>query len=156
VTGVTVKTTRPFLSQFGGAVDATVTYSVTNTGNENLTPHVAISVSPLLGSAKTDHVKLPLVLPGSTVTFKHTFEDVLPFGHLTSTVVASASGATNSGSIGTVVVPWGLVVIVVILLVVLFYRRRRRNRRRGADGESAEPEAPQEAAEGIGPAGSSQ
>ncbi len=142
VTRVVMATTKPFVSQFGGAVDATVTYAVTNTGNENLTPHIKVSVSPLLGSAETQQMSVSHLLPGSTVIFSHTFKDVLPFGHLTSSVVAESSGATTTGSVGTVVIPWGLVIIVVLLLVLLFYRRRRRNQRRGNEGEKDEPEGP--------------
>ena len=142
VTRVVTKTTRPFISQFGGAVDATVAYALTNTGNENLAPHISVSVSPLLGSAKTQQMKLPLLLPGSTVIFSHTFKDVLPFGHLTSSVVAGSSGVTTSGSVGTVVIPWGLVIIVVLVLVLLLYRRRRRSQRRRTEGEKGEPGGP--------------
>ena len=130
VTAVSLTTTSPFSAQFGGAVDATVTYSITNTGNENLKPQVTVSLSPLLGgSPGTERVTLPQVLPGSTVTFSHTFDGVVPFGHLTATVTAHALGARGSGSVGVVVIPWGLVAVVVLLLLLVTYRRRRRRRR---------------------------
>ena len=59
VTAVSVATSGSIASQFGGAVKATVTYSVTNTGNENLTPDATVSLAPLLGGDKTFHVHLP-------------------------------------------------------------------------------------------------
>ncbi len=155
VTGVTIKTNRPFVSQFGGPVDATVTYSITNTGNQNLTPNVAVSLSPLLGSGTTQHTKVALLLPGSTVTLHHTFKSVVPFGKLSTTIVAGSTSASSSGSAGVIVIPWALVVIVVIMLILLLYRRHRRSKRREAGGTEDEPmDPPVEAGVGSGPASS--
>ena len=42
VTALTVNVDRSIASQFGGPVDATVKYSVTNTGNQNLKPKATI------------------------------------------------------------------------------------------------------------------
>ncbi len=155
VTGVTIKTTRSCVSQLGGPVDATVTYSVTNTGNQNLTPNVAVSLSPLLGSGTTQHTRVALLLPGSTVTLHHTFKSVVPFGHLSTTIVAGSTSASSSGSVGVVVIPWALVVIVAILLILLLYRRHRRNKRREDGGTEDEPkDPPVEAGIGSGPTSS--
>jgi hypothetical protein len=135
VTAVSLTTTSPFAAQFGGAVDATVTYSITNTGNEDLKPQVTVSLSPLLGGGPgTARITFPQVLPGSTVTFSRTFDGVVPFGHLTAAVSAHALGAQGSGSVGAVVIPWGLVAVVVLLLLLVTHRRRRR-RRRGRPGK---------------------
>lgn len=129
VTKVRMSTTNPLASEFGGGVDATVTYTVTNTGNENVTPEATVSVSPLVGVGPSAHVALPQLLPGSTVEFTHTFGDVAPFGSLTGEVSVQALGVRSSGSAGVFVVPWGLVavvVLVVLFLIVIFWRRRRR------------------------------
>lgn len=131
VSAVSVTTTRPFASQFGGPVDAKVTYSVTNAGNEDLKPTITVSLSPLIGGGATFQQKLPAaLLPGSTVTFHHTFDSVAPFGSLTATVTAQTHVTEATGSSTAIVIPWGIVVIVVLLivLVVLFVRRRRRSR----------------------------
>lgn len=138
VSAVSVSVHTSFASQFGGSVDATVTYSVTNTGNETLSPTVTVSLSPLLGGGPAPkHVKLPQILPGSTVTFAKTFDGVVPFGSLSATVTADAPGAKATGTASAVVIPWGLVAIVVlIILALLLRRRRRRTRQAGAAGPS--------------------
>ena len=137
VSAVSVSVHTSLASQFGGSVDAAVTYSVTNTGNETLAPTVTVSLSPLVGGGPAPkHVKLPSILPGSTVTFTKTFNGVVPFGHLSATVTAQASGAKATGTGSAVVVPWGLVAIVVLVILALLLRRRRRARQRGAAGPS--------------------
>ena len=128
VSEISIRRTSPWFSQFGGAVSATVTYSITNTGNEYSKPVVTVSLSPLIGSASKVRVHLPPVLPGSTITFSHTFKDVVPFGHLTASVTATTKGATASGSAGAIVVPWGLVVIVLLAAGLIYWRVRRRRR----------------------------
>ena len=119
-------------TQFGGAVDARVVYSVTNTGNENLKPKVEVSLSPLIGSGPAARtVQLPQILTGSTVMFAQTFKDVVPFGDLTANVTATAKGASATGSGSAIVIPWALLLIVIVLIaliVFLVYRRRRRRR----------------------------
>ena len=135
VTKVSVSTTRPFLSQFGGAVDATVTYSITNTGNKNITPSVTVGLSPLIGSGPPKvHVQMKQILPGSTVTLRHTFEHVVPAVILGATVSAKAAGteaATGSGT--AIVIPWALVAILVLLILLMYFRRRRRRAEPKAD-----------------------
>lgn len=131
VTAVSIAVTRPIPSQFGGPVNATVTYSVTNTGNENLNPKVTVTLSPLIGSSDVHHMKLPQVLPGSTVTFKARFTSVWPIGYLSATVTAKANGAQASGTASAIVVPWLLLAIVVLVILWLVYRRRRRRKKKG-------------------------
>jgi hypothetical protein len=131
ITNVSIAVTRPIASQFGGPVNATVTYSVTNTGNQNLNPTVTVALSPLVGSSQHRHVRLPQILTGSTVTFKARFTSVWPFGYLSATVTAKAMGAHASGGANAVVVPW-LLLLIVVLAVLWFAYRRRRRRRKGA------------------------
>jgi hypothetical protein len=142
VTAVSVATSRSLASQFGGAVDATVTYSVTNTGNETLTPAATVSLSPLLGGKKTVHVHLPQILPGSTVTLSHTFDGVVPFGSLSASVQVRAAGVSASGGGSTAVVPWGIVVVLAVVVLALLLRRRRtvRRRRQGPGGAKPPPD----------------
>jgi len=138
VTSVQIKVHTSTGSEFGGGVDSTVTYSITNTGNENLTPVATVSLSPLLGgSPAADRVHLPQVLPQSTITFSHTFDGVIPFGQLSATVAVSAPGVRVSGSTSAVVIPWGIVGILVLLVIVLVvWDRRRRRRHRPAPATS--------------------
>jgi hypothetical protein len=131
VTKTSVTKTSPFASEFGGPVDAMVTYSITNTGNEDLTPKITVSLAPLVGSGSTAHTKLSELFPGSTVTFTQKFDHITPFGFLTAKVLVSTAKIRATGSAGAVVVPWGLVVIVLLLLVVAFWRVRRKRRPRG-------------------------
>lgn len=141
VTSVSISTSRPLVSQFGGAVDATVHYSITNTGNENLDPAVTISLSPLIGGGPTPvHLHLPQVLPGSTVTLSHTFDDVTPFGSLSATVASRALGAVGSGSTSTVIVPWGVVAVLLLVLLLVLLRRWRRNKRRAPASGGIRPD----------------
>jgi hypothetical protein len=154
VTAVSVATTSPLVSEFGGPVRATVSYTVTNTGNENLTPAATISLSPLLGSGPHAHVVLHQLLPGSSVTYTHTFDGVIPFGHLTATVSVQVLRAQGSGSAGATVIPWGIVGIVVLALLVafFFYRRRHRRRSQPDDGQpqTGGAEMPASAGSGTG------
>lgn len=138
VTSVGIRVTRSFASQFGGSVDARVTCSITNTGDVNLSPAIAVS----LGGAPTQHVRVSRMLPGSTVRISRRFGGVASLGSVTATVVARSGGTQATGTAGTVIVPWGLVgvVILVLVLVGLFVLRtltRRRRRGPGGAGDGA-------------------
>jgi hypothetical protein len=135
VTAVSIGINRSIASQFGGAVDATVKYSVTNTGNQNLRPKVKVALSPLFGGGQSHVAQLRQVLPGSTVTFVETFKNVVPFGYLSATVTANALGMQSTATSNSLVIPWGLVAILVILVVFVWWMIRRR-RRRGAELET--------------------
>jgi hypothetical protein len=130
VTGVSVSTKQSLGSQFGGSVSSTVTYTVTNTGNENLKPTVAIGLNPLVGSGPTYRTKMPQILAGSTVTLSHTFKSVSPYGELTAMVNVFKGHTTAAGSGGTLIVPWGIVAIVVVILLLVGFSWWRRNRKR--------------------------
>jgi Bacterial protein of unknown function (DUF916) len=138
VTAVGLNVKSSIASQFGGPVDATVTYSVTNTGNENANPKVKISLSPLFGGGPSHVVQLPQVLPGSTVTFTKTFNGVVPYGDLGATVTATAVGVQATGTASAIVIPWALVIIVILLIALLYVRvvRKRRRRRVTPEGGS--------------------
>jgi hypothetical protein len=150
VTRTSLSHTSPFGSQFGGSVDVSVTYSVTNTGNQNLTPDATVSVSPLIGGSKSRKRHLPQVLPGSTVTFTEKFHDVTPFGELRAKVDVRAAGAAATGANDALVIPWGLVASVVLLLVLAWLLLRRWRGRRGPppDDEARPPDDEPEPAAG--------
>jgi len=143
VTSVSVETTSPFVSNFAGPLDATVSYTITNTGNENLTPLASISLSPFIGNGPRARLTLPQMLPGSTVTFTHTFDGVNPLGHLTVAVAVKALSASGSGTAGTTVIPWGIVGIVVlaVLVMLLLWRRRHHRSPPVSHPEGAEPDS---------------
>ncbi len=130
VSSVSVSVDRSIASQFGGAVNATVNYAITNTGNQNLRPKVKVALSPLFGGGQSHVVQLHQLLPGSTVTLAWTFKNVVPFGYLSATVTANAGGVQATASNNAVVIPWGLVLILIVLVVLVWWmvRRRRRNR----------------------------
>jgi hypothetical protein len=150
VTAVSITTTRPIASEFGAGVDATVNYSVTNTGNENLKPAVTLSLSPLLGSAYKAHVQLRQILPGSTVTLHHTFHNVVPYVVLNATVKVRAFAAQASGSSVAIVIPWGIVALVVLALITLFLMRRRRRARPEQQSTGTEPTEDDSSGPGAG------
>lgn len=138
MTSVSVATSGSIGTQFGGPVDATVTYSVTNTGNQYLKPTITVTTSGLIGGSHTFVKHIPDVLiPGSTITFRHTFDNVLPFGLVTANVKAKTNVTQASGSSTAVVIPWAIVAIVVLLiiLIVVLVRRRRRRSRPGPPSE---------------------
>jgi hypothetical protein len=142
VTGVSVQTQTSVGTQFGGGARTEVRYTITNTGNVPLTPTVAVSVSPLLGSGpKPVTKKLLQLLPANRVTVTVPFGSVVPFGSLGAHVRVTAPGVVATGNGSSVVVPWGIVGIVVLVVAGLVFWRRRRRQRAQPDGE-AEPEAP--------------
>jgi hypothetical protein len=147
ITGVSVLTQGSGGGELGGSVKAEVRYTVTNTGNEPLTPTATVSLSPLLGSGPHPVTKkLPQVLPANIVTLTVPFGAVVPFGSLGANVRVSAPGAAATGDGSTVVVPWGLVAIVVLLAAGLVaWRRRRRRPARPAPATDPDP-APREPA----------
>ncbi len=138
VTAVSVATSGGLGTQFGGPVKTTVTYSVTNSGNRYLKPTIAVTASGLIGGGHSFSQQVPDVLvPGSSVTFRHTFDSVLPFGSVTVNVKAKTNVTQATGSSNAIVIPWGIVGIVVLLiiLVVWLVRRRRRRSRPGPPSE---------------------
>lgn len=150
VSAVSVSTSSPIGAQFGGPVDATVTYSVTNTGDRYLKPTITVTVSGLIGGSHTYTKHIPDVLiPGSTITFRHTFDSVLPFGSVTANVKARTNVTQATGSSTAVVIPWGIVAIVVLLIVLIVWLVRRRRR-----GSRPEPLSEPVQAGGDAPSGS--
>ncbi|GHS84687.1 hypothetical protein AGMMS50218_00030 [Actinomycetota bacterium] len=140
------------------AGDATVTYTLHNTGNTLVSAQQAVSVAGPFGVLRTDGSTPadtpPQLLPGESWDVSVPVHDVAPTFRLSATatispLVTDASGSTSSLAPVTVTahgwaVPWTAVVLLVVLvvLVVLALRlRRRRGARRTAREEARVQEA---------------
>jgi hypothetical protein len=131
ITDMGVSTETSVGSMFGTPTDATVTYTIENTGNTRLTPTAQAKVSSLFGLASKDapEQKLPELLPGSRVSLSQKVRDVLPWFRVKATVDVAEGKVHASGTATTLAIPW-LTVLVIFLLIALFVVLRRRRRRR--------------------------
>jgi hypothetical protein len=120
----------------GGPVSSTVTYRLTNTGNQILNPTAKLSVSPLLGSATTVPPRIfPSLLPHNSVTLTYKFPSKEAFLRFTANLSVKSGGGTTTASATAWVIPWILIAILVIFIALFWYWRRRR--RHAADGIGA-------------------
>ncbi|WP_327290496.1 WxL protein peptidoglycan domain-containing protein [Streptomyces sp. NBC_01198] len=127
--------------------DATVTYTVHNTGNAVLSAEQAVSVSGPFGWLRTDAAEIeapPALLPGESWKVKVPVHGVAPGFRLTATatltpLLTDASGSTTalrkvSASTHTAAVPWTLTLLALILLAAagcaFVLTRRARARRK--------------------------
>ncbi|WP_103342795.1 DUF916 domain-containing protein [Amycolatopsis sp. CA-126428] len=123
-----------------GRGDATVSYTVRNTGNTRLSGKQRVSVSTPWGSTVDGEAlpPLPELLPGGLVKVTTTVRGLLPAGWLDATVhvdPAPAPGFTDvvqpaEESVTLSAVPWAALGVLAVLALgvfaVLFARRRRR------------------------------
>ncbi|MGC5165914.1 WxL protein peptidoglycan domain-containing protein [Luteimicrobium sp. DT211] len=138
-----------------GRGDATVTYTLHNTGNTIVSAQQAVSLAGPFGRFAADVPApegSPDLLPGESWPVSVTVPDVVGSGRLTAHVTATpvvtdASGSTSSlapveGSAHGWAVPWVLlaVVVVVAAAVVLAVRGLRRARSRRRENEDARVE----------------
>jgi hypothetical protein len=138
--------TSGFAGLVGGPVSSTVTYRLTNTGNQILNPTVKLSVSPLLGSATTVSPRIfPSFLPHNSVTVTYKFSSKEAFLRFTANlnVKSGAGTGTTTASATAWVIPWILIAILVILIGLFWYWRRRR---RAAEISGEALDAPEPAA----------
>lgn len=160
VTQLSVKT-HGAAGLVGAPVNADVTYTLTNTGNQVLNPTATLSLSPLLGPT----VKIPprifsSLLPHNSVTITYEFKSQEAFLHLGASLkVSSGAGKIVAG--GTAwVIPWLLILVIVLIALLiwwLLHRRRGKQEGRGGGDEVGEAgggspsggEAPVEAAAGA-------
>ncbi|GIG20798.1 hypothetical protein Cch01nite_15220 [Cellulomonas chitinilytica] len=139
------------LNPFGSG-DATVTYTLHNTGNTALSAAQAASTSGPFGWLTTSAAAVaapPELLPGESWEVTATVPDVTPAFRLTATATVSplltdASGSTTSlapvvVTAGTWAVPWTLIALVVLLAaaVVVGLRVLRRRRAQSKEREDA-------------------
>jgi len=134
------------LNPFAGG-DATVTYTLHNTGNAALDAQPATQVGGIFGLFATQAAltgDVPALLPGESWTQTVTVPGVPPLFALLASVsvtplVVDASGSTSpiaevgATAVGAAV-PWtALVLIALIVVAALLLRRRSRTRRAEAD-----------------------
>jgi len=114
--------------QFGGAVDAEVSYKVVNTGNVRLTGQAELRVTSLFGSSSSaPTLTLPELLPRGSAIIEQQVKGVVPFGRLTAEVRVRSAAPDAEAESSVWVIPWVLVVLflVALVLVVRWWRRRR-------------------------------
>ena len=142
VSKLSVKT-HGFAGLVGGPVSSTVTYTLTNTGNQILNPTARLGVSPLLGSGvKVPPRILSSLLPHNSATVTYKIKNMEPWLRLDASLkVSSGAGITTAGD-SAWVVPWLLILaLVLIFLLVWWLLRRRRHKRQGEGGPSEDEEA---------------
>ncbi|MFJ4922309.1 WxL protein peptidoglycan domain-containing protein [Streptomyces sp. NPDC088725] len=123
--------------------DATVTYTIHNTGNAVLSARQAVSVSGPFGwlSAKAaDIAAPPELLPGESWKVKVPVHGVAPGVSLKATATLTPLLTDASGSISSLkaveatthgwAVPWTLLVLIVVIVVLIVLARRRHVRRK--------------------------
>ncbi len=135
-----------------GRADATVTYTLHNTGNTIMSGQQSVRVAGPFGWFAADAAPpagTPDLLPGESWPVTVTVPDVPAAGRLGATVsvtpvVTDASGSTSSltpveGSAHGWAVPWVLLggLVVLAAVVVLLVRGIRRGRARRAEREEA-------------------
>lgn len=137
------------LNPFSGA-DATLTYTLHNTGNTKIAAAATAHVSGLLGmfgqTVSTDDATS--LLPGESRTVTATIAGVPPLVFLLADVavtplVTDVSGSTSPIEVVTasafgLAVPWMLLLIVVLLAVAIVMLARGRRRRSAAQRQAAD------------------
>jgi hypothetical protein len=120
-----------------GGGNATVTYTLTNTGNVNLGAESVVNVDGLLADSSASTPDAPLLLVGGSIEVTANVPDVLPQVRLTAKVnVTPIAAPTDIPTELPVVVagasfwaiPWVLfgIVIALVLMGLLVHQRRRR------------------------------
>jgi hypothetical protein len=129
-----------------GTGSATISYTMTNTGNVRQSATPAVSITGPFGASATVHpAKVPTILPGDSVRVTATIPGLFPDGPMTAHVKVTpgwpkgtiplanaASEVTSSASLFAF--PWSLLGLILLLVAVgvgfWFYRRWRRRLRR--------------------------
>jgi hypothetical protein len=127
--------TSGFAGYAGGPVRSTVSYTVTNTGNQILNPTAKLSVSPLLGSSTNIPPKIySSLLPHNSVTVTYHLSSKEAFLRLTANLTVTSGAGTTSATATAWVIPWILIAIIVLIIGFFWYRRRRKRRAAAAGG----------------------
>jgi hypothetical protein len=147
--------------------DATVSYTIRNTGNALLKARQAVSVAGPFGALRVragDLPDSPQLLPGDVWKVSVTVHDVAPALRLTATAIVTPLFTDASGTVAPIdaveaaastwSVPWALLLLIVavaaggvILLLVLRRGRRLASQRQDARVESAIEQALKERAD---------
>jgi hypothetical protein len=129
-----------------GAGSATVSYTMTNTGNvrQSATPSVRIT-GPFGHSATVHPPKVPTILPGDSVRVTVSVPDLFPDGPMTAhvdvapgwpkgTIPLANTAPAVTGSAPLFAFPWSLLGLILLLAAIgvgiWFFRRWRRRLRR--------------------------
>lgn len=130
------------------AGSATVTYTLTNTGNTRLDPDVAVALGGPFGLASVSAADdAPELLPGSTLQRTVEVAGVVPLGLLSAEVTANSqvvsrtlAGAepsaldplVSAGSGSTAAMPWTALAILAVLALFVAWRIVAARRRKAA------------------------
>jgi len=129
-----------------GTGSATVSYTVTNTGNVRQSATPTVSVTGWFGQSVTVHpAPLPVILPGDSVRVSASLPGLFPAGPMTAHVDAMAgwpkgtiplaqAAPEATGSASLFAFPWSLIGLILLLVAIgvgiwFFVRWRRRLRR---------------------------
>jgi hypothetical protein len=129
-----------------GTGSATVSYTVTNTGNVRQSAATAVGVTGWFGQAATVHpAKLPTILPGDSVRVTVSVPGLFPAGPMTAHVGVTAGWPTGTiplahaapavtGGASLFAFPWSLLGLILLLVAIgvgarFYYRWRGRIRR---------------------------
>jgi hypothetical protein len=115
----------------GGSADATVTFTVVNTGNVRLTPKVSAVLSPLVGGP-TDLGDLPMpeILPRGSVTLSFPVHSLRPLGRASATLHMASEAVDTTTTRSVWSLPWLAVLVVVVLAGAAWAVRRWRRSRK--------------------------
>jgi hypothetical protein len=138
------------LNPFAGG-DATLSYTLHNTGNAALSAQPTAQVAGPFGLFAMDAAEVdpvPELLPGETWTQAVTVSGVAPLFLLLATasvtpLVVDASGSTSpiaavTGTAAGAAIPWTLLVILLLVAAAAYLFFRRRKAQRAADKEREE------------------
>jgi len=129
-----------------GTGSATISYTLTNTGNVRQSGSPTVKVTGPFGQSATVHpAKLPVILPGDSVRVAAVLPGLFPAGPMTTNIGVTAgwptgtipltkAAAAATGSASLFAFPWSLLGLILLLIAIgvgiWFYLRWRRRLRR--------------------------
>jgi hypothetical protein len=129
-----------------GTGSATVSYTLTNTGNVRQSAAPTVKVTGPFGQTATVHpAKLPVILPGDSVRVAASLPGLFPAGPMTAhinvepgwpkgTIPLTLAASVATGSASLFAFPWSLLGLILLLVAIgvglWFYLRWRRRLRR--------------------------
>jgi hypothetical protein len=131
-----------------GTGSASVSYTVTNTGNVRQSAAPAVSVTGPFGQSAIVHpAKLPVILPGDSVRVSASVPGLFPAGPMTAHVAVAAgypkgtialahTAPDATGNASLFAFPWSLLGLILLLIAIgvgFWYYRRYRGRTRRAE-----------------------
>ena len=122
----------------GGPVNAEVTYTLTNTGNQILNPTARLSLSPLAGSTVKFTPRIfSSLLPHNSATVTYLVKNKEALLRLTANLKVTSGAGATSASVSVWIIPWLLILVLVLLGLYFWWRRRRRRAAAAAAGAEA-------------------